>query len=63
VPPRTRRLLLLALAPFVLATGIGLILLWPGTDEVRLGAEGPRPEQFKASVTEVTPRSCPDVPG
>jgi uncharacterized membrane protein len=63
VPPRTRRLLLLALAPFVLATGIGLILLWPGTDEVRLGAAGARPEQFEASVTEVTSRSCPDVPG
>jgi uncharacterized membrane protein len=63
VPPRTRRLLLLALLPFVLATGIGLIILWPGTDEVSLGAERARPAQFKASVTQVIPRSCPDVPG
>jgi uncharacterized membrane protein len=63
IPARTRRLLLLALAPFVLATGIGLVLLWPGTGDVSLGGQGVRSEQFKASVTEVAPRSCPDVPG
>jgi uncharacterized membrane protein len=62
VPPRTRRLLLLALSPFVLATVIGLIILWPGADEVSIGGGG-RPEQFKASVSEVAPLSCPDVPG
>jgi uncharacterized membrane protein len=63
VPPRTRRLLLAALGPFVLATVIGLVVLWPGSGEVSLGGAGARPEEFKASVTEVIPFSCPDVPG
>jgi uncharacterized membrane protein len=63
VPPRTRRLLLAALAPFVVATVIGLVILWPGADEVNLGGGADRPRQFEASVTKVMPRSCPDVPG
>jgi uncharacterized membrane protein len=63
VPPRTRRLLLLALAPFVLATAIGLFVLWPGGDEVPLGAAGGRPAQLEATVTKVAPRRCPEVPG
>jgi uncharacterized membrane protein len=63
VPPRTRRLLLLALAPFVLATAIGLFVLWPGGDAVPLGAAGGRPAQLEATVTKVSPRRCPEVPG
>jgi uncharacterized membrane protein len=63
IPPRTRRLLLLALAPFVLATAIGLLVLWPGGDVVRFGAAGGRPVQLEATVTQVAPRRCPEVPG
>ncbi len=63
VPPRTRRLLLLALAPFLLATAIGLFVLWPGGDAVPLGAAGGRPVQLEATVTRVAPRRCPEVPG
>jgi uncharacterized membrane protein len=63
IPARTRRLLLIAVAPFVLVTAIGLVLLWPGNEEVGIGGEAARPKQFRASVTDVRPRSCPDVPG
>jgi uncharacterized membrane protein len=63
IPPRTRRLLLLALAPFVLATAIGLFVLWPGGDVVPFGAAGARPVPLEATVTQVAPRRCPEVPG
>jgi uncharacterized membrane protein len=63
VPPHTRRLLLAALTPFVVATLIGLVILWPRADAVRLGGGGGRPTELEASVTKVAQRSCPDVPG
>jgi uncharacterized membrane protein len=63
VPPRTQRLLLVALTPFLLATLIGLIILWPDGQGLEAGQAGTRTQDFEASVTEVTPQECPGVPG
>lgn len=62
VAPSTLRLLVLALVPFVIATVVGLVLLWPTGRGPDLGV-GVVTDEFKASVTEVTPRACPDIPG
>jgi uncharacterized membrane protein len=63
VPPRTQRLLLAALTPFLIATLIGLIVLWPSGKNLRLGVNGAQTQEFGATVTHVEPRECPDVPG
>ncbi|MEA2452309.1 MAG: hypothetical protein QOG04_1019 [Actinomycetota bacterium] len=62
VPAATRRLLLLALAPFLIATVVGLIVLWP-SGELDISKSGFRTDEFKASVADVTTGACPDVPG
>jgi uncharacterized membrane protein len=63
VSPRIQRLLLTCLAPFVLATLIGLIVLWPDTNDLNVG-EGAFPaKEFKATVAKVGEEPCPDVPG
>lgn len=56
-------MLLVALAPFVLATVVGLALLWPAGEDLELRQGGFNSKEFKASVTEVSPKDCPDVPG
>ncbi len=61
IPPRTQRLLLLALAPFVLATLIGFAILWPDGEGLKL--QGVFSQEFKASISDVASRPCPDVPG
>jgi uncharacterized membrane protein len=63
VPPATQRMLLLAVVPFVIATLTGLILLWPEDDALELRQGGFSAKEFKASVTNVQPGACPDVPG
>jgi uncharacterized membrane protein len=63
VAPRAQRLLLLAVSPFVLATLVGLIWFWPGGDRSELRQGGFNAKEFKAFVSEVTPKECPDVPG
>ena len=63
VPPRTQRILLIALAPFLVATLLGLLLLWPDTAKLDLGRGGFDATEYKAEVTEVVPRDCPDFPG
>ena len=62
VPPRVQRFLLLAVAPFVAATLVGLFLLWPsGASRVNPG--GFVTNETKGTVTEVQPEPCPDLPG
>jgi uncharacterized membrane protein len=56
-------MLLLALAPFVFATLVGLVALWPGADPLRLAPGGFTTESFEASVTGVEGSECPDAPG
>jgi uncharacterized membrane protein len=63
VPPRTQRILLGALVPFVIATAIGLVVLWPSTTGLDLGRPGFGVDEFNASVTDVSEGECPDVPG
>jgi uncharacterized membrane protein len=60
--PVVRRRLTLAVAPFILATVIGLIVLWPsGPDESALS--GVADERAAATVTDVTERECEGLPG
>lgn len=63
IPPSTRRMLQAALAPFVVATAIGLVLLWPGGGGADLGPTGIPSEEHQATVTGVAEIDCPDVPG
>ena len=56
--PRVRRLLAYALAPFVLATLVGLVLLWPGeTPRPREGL-GVAQETVTGTVESTTPAPC-----
>lgn len=58
-----QRLLAFALAPFVVATVAGLLLLWPGGTPAEIVASTAAPKTFEASVVDVEPSACPDVPG
>jgi uncharacterized membrane protein len=57
-----QRLLLTALVPFLLATAIGLVLLWPHGKSLDLQT-GFVTKELKASVAAVESKACPDVPG
>src|SRR5918992_6400952 len=63
VSPRVRRLLLLALAPCVLATIVGLFILWPEGHDFGLDESSSSRQELKASVTDVSPQECPEIPG
>ena len=63
VPPGVQRALLIALAPFVVATIIGLVLLWPSGAGPNLSQGRPFPKEYKASVTDSQSKDCPEVPG
>lgn len=63
VPARTKRLLLVAVVPFVIATLVGLALLWPSGEEVRVeGASRPTTERIAATAIEVDSEPC-EQPG
>jgi uncharacterized membrane protein len=61
VQASTQRLLLLALAPFLVATLIGLVILWPSDGGVEVGPPGVPAEEFRATVAGVVLRDCPEV--
>ena len=63
VPPRTRRLLLLVVAPFLVATVVGLLVLWPTGTPAGVVAPGVAVTTLEAEVTDTTPSECPEVPG
>jgi uncharacterized membrane protein len=63
VPPRTHRLLILAVMPFVVATVIGLVGLWPSERAVKLQGGPVDVTEVKASVTDTSRKPCPDAPG
>jgi uncharacterized membrane protein len=63
VPPTTQRILLVAVFPFLVATLVGLLVLWPDGDPLLLRGGGFKAMELEASVTDVEPRECPDVPG
>ena len=60
--PRLQRLLVYAVAPFVVLTVAGLVVLWPAADVagLRQGA-GANTETYDATVTEVRATSCEGV--
>ena len=63
VPARIQRLLLVAVAPFLLATLIGLVVLWPGGEGPKLRQAAFNATEFEATVVGVAADECPDVPG
>ncbi|HVM35100.1 MAG TPA: YibE/F family protein [Actinomycetota bacterium] len=58
--PVVRRRLAAAVSPFVVATLIGLVWLWPGAETPALG--GTPADIFKATVTDIEPTDCGDLP-
>lgn len=53
---------MMAVAPFAIATVVGLVILWPSSDPLESGAQqGSGAERFKATVSEVTESDCEQV--
>lgn len=62
VPPRVQKLLFISVAPFVIATVVGLVALWPdGKPRVDPGSF--ITNETRGTVTEVQAEECPDIPG
>jgi uncharacterized membrane protein len=62
VSPRVQKALFISLIPFVIATGIALVVLWPGQGG---GVEVPGApiNRLDATVTRVEEASCAEIPG
>jgi uncharacterized membrane protein len=58
VSARTRRAVIAILAPAILATLVGLVLLWPGHPKLQQEAGGQQ-ERASAEVTQVVEKACP----
>ena len=65
VDASTKRLLAWAVAPFIVLTLIGLVILWPGDEKVTIpGAPGGAVDRYPATVTAVVDDdSCQELPG
>ncbi len=62
--PRVRKVLAAFIAPFLVATAAGLLLLWPDDERNELfGGAGATPRQFDATVTDVRIGGCAPPPG
>ena len=61
--PKVRRALLIAVAPFVVATLIGLIVLWPGEPPQEIEGDSGNPERMGATVVGVERVDCDQIPG
>lgn len=57
-PPIVQRRLAAAVLPFVVATIVGVLLLWPSGDFEPTGVAGAQGEQLRATVTRVDPGGC-----
>ncbi|MGH9223977.1 MAG: YibE/F family protein [Acidimicrobiales bacterium] len=63
VPPKVRRMLAIAVAPFLIATLAGLIALWPrDAPPVRPGNLGQQVQLVTATVTDVQRAPCGQAP-
>jgi uncharacterized membrane protein len=60
--PRVRRALIFAIVPFVIATIVGLVILWPSDVETPLQASFVNPNRIPATVTAITPGDCEGLP-
>jgi uncharacterized membrane protein len=56
-----QRRLALATAPFLIATVLGLVLLWPEPAEVSAGAQAGDARRFSATVVEVSDAPCGEI--
>ena len=63
VPAHIHRRLLIAVAPFVVATIVGLLVLWPGGRDLEIGQGAVPGTEMKAVVTLADQEECPDFPG
>lgn len=61
VAPAAQRMLVAAVAPFLVATIVGLVVLWPDPGSVSLG--GFRGQEFRGVVRQADGKPCQDVPG
>ena len=61
--PKVRRALLFAVAPFVVATVVGLVVLWPGEPPQQIEGDLGRPERTGATVVAVERTDCAEIPG
>ena len=52
---------MVAVLPFLIATVVGLVILWPGDTGDALAPAGPRPDQYSGTVTDVAPGTCEGV--
>ena len=62
VAPVVQRRLVLALVPFVIATIVGLAILWPSGDPDVTPLAGAAVTQYRAEVVETDPGGCPAPP-
>ena len=56
-------MLVMAMVPFIIATVIGLLALWPRGEAVELQGSGFHTKEFNALVTDTSLKECPDAPG
>lgn len=61
VPAHVARTLVIAVIPFLIATLVGLVILWPSDRGAALEPAGPRPDQYAGVVTGVVAGSCEGV--
>lgn len=62
VSPIVQRRLVAAVVPFLLATLIGVFVLWPDGDPLEEGRpQGPTTQPFRATVVEVAPEDCAGI--
>lgn len=58
---RVARRLVIAVVPFLIATIVGLAVLWPSGRPGAVEPAGPHPDQYGGTVTGVAPGSCEGV--
>ncbi len=63
VAVRTQRLLLAAVVPFLVATIVALVVLWPDADPLQDSRAGPAPTLYGATVTAVNETPCVEGAG
>ena len=55
--------MVIAIAPFLVATIVGLVWLWPSDQTTPLQASFVNPNRIPATVTNITPGDCGGLPG
>ncbi|MGH2786448.1 MAG: YibE/F family protein [Actinomycetota bacterium] len=58
---KVRRALTIAVAPFVVAVGIGLVVMWPGDPSDIAGPAGADVDRFRATVEQTSTKACGEI--